>query len=126
MAQRSASTGALLYVWSPRMVLSVSQASLAAQAAQAQALDFHPLVDARVPRAEWQAALKRASPRNARLLRASQPLCAQQLLEKDALRHFPTSFVLTARGTHRFPLVGAMPPLAWQRSVAQRLREAAP
>jgi hypothetical protein len=126
LAQRSASTGTLLYVWSPRMVLSVSQANMAAQAAKTQGLDFFPLVDARVPRLEWQAALKRTSTTNARLLRASQPLCAAQLMEQDALRHFPTSFVLTARGTHRFPIIGAMPAQAWQHSVAQRLQEAQP
>jgi hypothetical protein len=123
---RSASTGSLLYVWSPRMLHSVSQAKLAAQAAKAQGLDFLPLVDARVPRAEWQAALRRVEKPNAQLLRASLPLCATQLIKQDALRHFPTAFVLSARGTHRFPIVGAMPLPAWRTSIAQRLEQVQP
>ncbi len=126
IAQRSANdTGTLIYVWSPRMVLSVSQAAHAAQAAAQNGLDFLAVHDARVPSAELQAAVARSRAQHegsAKLLTASQALCAPQLIERDALRHFPTAFVLTARGTHRFPIVGAMPALYWQRSVAQRLQ----
>jgi hypothetical protein len=128
LAVRSANdTGTLVYVWSPRMVLSVSQARYAAHAAGQQGLDFLAVHDASVPVAEIQAALRRASARGAssaraaRHLRASQALCAPQLIQRDALRHFPTAFVLSASGTHRFPIVGAMPPKFWQRSIAQRL-----
>jgi hypothetical protein len=51
----------------------------------------------------------------------SQPLCAASLLERDALRHFPTAFVVQPSGVHRHPIVGAMPDAAWASSIAQRL-----
>jgi hypothetical protein len=158
--------GALLYVWSPRMVLSAQHAASAQRQAQLQGLRFVPLHDAGVPQAEVQAALQRlrglgfdaasnthasnphagrsdsantprefavAKPaqnpfytRSANALVASQPLCANSLLERDALRHFPTAFVLQSSGLHRYPIIGAMPDAAWARSIAQRLYMAAP
>jgi hypothetical protein len=125
IAMRSGNdTGTLVYVWSPRMVLSLTQAHLAAQAAAQQGLDFFPLRDARVPDAEIADALKAArahSPEGTAAVSNSSTLCATVLIEAQALRHFPTAFVLTARGTHRFPIVGAMPLAAWQRSITQRL-----
>ncbi len=124
LAMRSGNdTGTLVYVWSPRMVLSLTQAHLAAQAAEQFGLDFLPVHDARVPPTEIASALKAAqkqSPEATRFLSASQALCSPQLLQAEALRHFPTAYVLTARGTHRFPIVGAMPLAAWQQSIAQR------
>lgn len=126
IAQRGSNdTGTLLYVWSPRMVLSLTQAHLAAQAAQAQGLDFFPLHDARLPEAELRHALQTAKsehPAAAQALQKSEPLCASDLVNADALRHFPTTFVLTARGTHRFPIIGAMPQSAWQLSISERLK----
>jgi hypothetical protein len=125
IAMRSGNdTGTLVYVWSPRMVLSLTQAHLAAQAAAQQGLDFFPLRDARVPDAEIADALQAArahSPEGAAAVSNSAALCAAAQIEAQALRHFPTAFVLTARGTHRWPIVGAMPLLAWQRSITQRL-----
>jgi hypothetical protein len=118
-------TGTLIYVWSPRMVLSVTQAASAAEAARALGMDVLALHDAHVSHSEIQQALQaiqRTSPQTSRALQGSEPLCSASLLKADALRHFPTAFVLTARGTHRFPIVGAMPPAAWRSSIAQRLK----
>jgi hypothetical protein len=118
-------TGTLIYVWSPRMVLSVSQATSAAQAARAQGLDVLAVHDARVPQAEIQQALlaiQRSNPEASQALKSSEPLCSESLQKADAQRHFPSAFVLTARGTHRFPIVGAMPPDGWRESIAQRLK----
>jgi hypothetical protein len=125
MSMRSGNdTGTLVYVWSPRMVLSLTQAHLAAQAAAQLGLDFFPLRDARVPDAEITEALNAArahNPEGAAAVSNSSTLCATELIQAQALRHFPTAFVLTARGTHRWPIVGAMPLTAWQRSITQRL-----
>lgn len=151
--------GVLLYVWSPRMVLSAQHAASAQRQAQLHGLRFAPLHDAGVPQAEVQAALARllglgfdaaSSPsasslqstgssqgvtlakparypptiQSAKALATSQPLCAASLLARDALRHFPTAFVVQANGVHRHPIIGAMPEAAWASSIAQRLNVA--
>ncbi len=141
--------GALLYVWSPRMVLSAQHADSAQHQAQRYGLRFVPLHDAKVPQAELDAALQRLlkpvvndiggekgraggatslskpfgpqAAQSANVLVASQALCAASLLERDALRHFPTAFVVQAGSVHRYPIVGAMPETAWASSIVQRL-----
>jgi hypothetical protein len=116
--------GALLYVWSPRMVLSMQHAASAQRQAQRQGLRFVPLHDANVSQAELDGARQRLlglGLDSANAVASSLPLCAASLLERDALRHFPTAFVVQAGGVHRYPIVGAMPEAAWGRSIAQRL-----
>jgi hypothetical protein len=124
-SQRGLDRGHLLYVWSPRMSLSVTQAHEAARAAALEGLAFVPVHDARVAAHEMDGVMRLARqrlPDSVIVLLKSQPLCAPSLIERDALRHFPTAFVLTARdGLHRFPIVGAMPEAAWRQSLAQRL-----
>jgi hypothetical protein len=124
MALRSGNdTSALIYVWSPRMVLSLTQAHLAQQAAQQLGLDFLPLLDARISNHERDQALlaaQRHHALSAQILRGSEALCASALIDADALRHFPTAFVLSARGTHHLPIVGAMPLSAWRNSIKAR------
>jgi hypothetical protein len=119
---------ALLYVWSPRMVLSAHHAASVQQQATLQGLRFVPLVDAQVPAHEVWVALRTmaasgtpAQQSSAFILKQSQPLCSDTLLQRDALRHFPTAFVLQPSGLHRLPIVGAMPPSAWAHSLQQRL-----
>jgi hypothetical protein len=144
--------GALLYVWSPRMVLSAQHADSARRQAQLYGLRFVPLHDATVPQAELDGALQRlqsplfkglagaagvagaATPQptpprphaahdaSANALATSQALCAASLLEREALRHFPTAFVMRASGVHRHPIIGAMPEAAWASSIVQRLK----
>jgi hypothetical protein len=121
--------GALLYVWSPRMVLSAQHAATAQRQAQQHGLRFVPLHDAGVPQEEVLAARQRLhnlGPQSAHALVDSQPLCAAILLERDALRHFPTAFVVQASGVHRYPIIGAMPETAWAMSISQRLSAANP
>jgi hypothetical protein len=120
--------GSLVYVWSPRMVLSAQHAASAQQQARLQGLGFVALHDAQVPAAELQAARERLrtggdtrQAQSALSLVHSQPLCASSLLERDALRHFPSAFVVQPSGVHRHPIVGAMPDAAWASSIAQRL-----
>jgi hypothetical protein len=120
--------GRLLYVWSPRMVLSVQYAASAQRQAVLQGLQFVALHDASVPEAELRAALGRLQQpdqvqyvASAQALAQSQPLCAQTLLQLDALRHFPTAFVQRPYGLHRHAIIGAMPEAAWACSIAQRL-----
>ena len=116
----------LLYVWSPRMVLSATQAHLAAQAAKNADLQFTPLVDGRVPAAEWQAALQtlaRTQPADAEVLTNSQVLCSSKLIEKDAYAHFPTAFVVNSGDIHPNRLIGAMPANFWEQGLQERLKE---
>jgi hypothetical protein len=96
LAQSAASgQGALLYVWSDRMVYSVQQLPVVQQAARDAGLRFVALTE--------------------------QETCSAQLRQQEALRHFPTAFVITSAGLHRFPIVGAMPPAAWRLSIQQRM-----
>ncbi len=120
--------GRLLYVWSPRMVLSAQHAASAQRQAVLQGLQFVALHDTSVPEAELRAALGRLLQSDqvqhvasAHALAQSQPLCAQALLQRDALRHFPTTFVQRPDGLHRHAIIGAMPEAAWASSIAQRL-----
>ena len=121
--QLSASAS-LLYVWSPRMVLSATQAHLAADAAKAEGIVFVPLVDGRVPITEWQSALQTLTvtqPLNAAALVATQILCSPKLLEKDAYAHFPTAFVAKSGQMHSNRLIGAMPIQFWRQGIRERL-----
>jgi hypothetical protein len=118
-------TTSLLYVWSPRMVLSATQAHLAADAAKAEGLAFVPLVDGRMPAAEWQSALRTLAatqPLDAAALAATQVLCSAKLLEKDAYAHFPTAFVAKSGDMHPNRLVGAMPVQFWRQGIRERLK----
>jgi hypothetical protein len=128
MALMQQGSPTLLYVWSPRMVLSAQHAASVQQQANLQGLRFVPLVDAQVPAQEVLIALRKmvasgapAQQGSAFILKHSQALCSDTLLERDALRHFPTAFVLQPSGLHRLPIVGAMPPTAWAHSLQQRL-----
>ena len=115
----------LFYVWSPRMVLSATQAHLAADAAKAAGLKFVPLVDGRLPAAEWQSALRTlavSQPVDAEALAATQALCSPKLVEKDAYAHFPTAFVVSNGDMHPNRLIGAMPAHFWTQGINERLK----
>lgn len=115
----------LVYTWSPRMVLSVTQAHLAAEQARLLGLQFVPVVDGRVPAPEWQDALTKMATNlaaDASVLSASEPLCSAQLIEKDAYLHFPTAFVLQNGQIHPQKLVGAMPANFWRLGIMTRLQ----
>ncbi len=131
--------GTLIYVWSPRMVYSVYQMALASRMAAANGLAFIVVHDMRVSSKELLEFNTRpaifqnsgqqlpeetdlATPPFIPLTDSSQPLCSATLLANEALRHFPTSFIVTAQGVHPHPIVGAMPQAAWMTSIAQRLR----
>jgi hypothetical protein len=115
----------LLYVWSPRMALSATQARLAAESAKASGLQFIPLVDGRIPSDEWQTALRtlaKLQPADADVLANSQALCSPALIEKDAYAHFPTGFVAKNGEIHPNRLIGAMPANFWQQGITERLQ----
>jgi hypothetical protein len=129
MHPQQGSSGSLLYVWSPRMVLSATQAHLAADAAKAAGLQFVPLVDGRLPAIEWQSALRTLAatqPKDAEALATSEPLCSSKLVEKDAYSHFPTAFVVKSGdmppNVHPNRLIGAMPAQFWAQGIQERLR----
>ena len=137
----------LLYVWSPRMVLSAHNAATAQTAAAARGLTFWAVHDGRVPEAEINQALAQlaahpdvATRASAQALRHSQPLCSPALAVREALRHFPTAWVTPSAAASIAPdvsssvasllptatatataIVGAMPAFAWAISLAQRL-----
>jgi hypothetical protein len=115
----------LFYVWSPRMVLSATQAHLAADAAKAAGLKFVPLVDGRLPAAEWQSALRTlaaSQPVDAESLVTTESLCSPKLVEKDAYAHFPTAFVVKSGDMHPNRLIGAMPANFWAQGIQERLK----
>jgi hypothetical protein len=136
--------GALVYVWSPRMVYSMQNMALASRAAAAAGLGFIVLHDDRVPKEEMQQAmlaslsahpgsrwntsteLDPATPTFASLTDYSRPLCAPELIQREALRHFPTAFVISPQGIHPQPIVGAMPWQGWVSSLNQRLNSRQP
>ena len=125
--QQSKGQAALIYVWSPRMVLSVTQAHLAREQAISAGLKFIPLVDGRISSHEWQSALQQFAVQNpenasqAAHLANSEPLCSSALFERDAYLHFPTAFVLQKKNLHPHKLVGAMPAQFWQQGIQERL-----
>jgi hypothetical protein len=110
--QAKHSRGALIYIWSPRMVYSVQNMSSASQAASAAGLQFVALHDARIAENELPSSQK-----------GSLVLCSAQLIRSEALRHFPTAFVITPRAMATHPIVGAMPAGAWTSSIEQRLQQ---
>jgi hypothetical protein len=141
--------GALIYIWSPRMVYSVQNAEIAARAATASGLDFVALHDIRISgeeliqarltdhavaaprldplqrRFELSADTDLATPPFVSPLTDSQALCSEQLIHRDALRHFPTAFVITRSAIAIHPIVGAMPVGGWASSIDQRLQQVA-
>jgi hypothetical protein len=138
IAESSATRGTMIYVWSPRMVYSVQNMALAARAAGAAGLAFVALHEGEAPEQasgsqfRWTEPRSRAGPLPLpdlatppyfSLTEPSQRLCSPRLNALEALRHFPTAFVLSGQRIHRFPIVGAMPYEAWVSSIAQRLNE---
>ena len=114
---------ALVYVWSPRMVLSALEAKNAAEQAKQLSYAFIPVVDGRLPVQEWQAALSRLqnlSPISAQVLASSQTLCAAGLINNLAYRHFPTAYLIWQGKTAGHPIVGAMPSEFWHMAIEQR------
>ena len=121
---------ALLYVWSPRMVLSVQHAGAVRRQAQSMGLRWLPMHDASIESNELQATLnsqKQGAQRATyRALKDSQPLCNRAWAEEHhALRHFPSAYVLyQQRGELRIAgeaIVGAMPLAYWRLALQQRL-----
>lgn len=118
---------ALLYVWSPRMVLSAVHADKVRAAAQKEGLRLVPVHDHRVPADEVAHAvdrLKQQVPAAADALAGSLPLCSARLQEQDAYRHFPTAWVVHHGASHAAPLVAAMPAEFWRQGIRLRMAEA--
>ena len=126
----------LVYVWSPRMVLSALHADVAQQQALAAGLAFMPLHDARLGAepagqvdppelAQAMQRLRQTQPSAAAALQHSIALCSAQLLQNQAQRHFPTAFVWNGSAFAQYPIVGAMPAAYWAQSITQRLQGSA-
>jgi hypothetical protein len=107
LVERSRSKPQLIYVWSPRAVLSVEQTELAQRSAASFGMDF--------------TAVHSSSTSDEPAGTRSQALCAASLIEREALRHFPSAFVLSQARIHPHPIVGAMPAQAWRLSLKERL-----
>ena len=120
--------GVLLYLWSPRMALSVLHAAEVAQVAQRHGLVWVVALDPRLPAGEAAAAFAAASSSVQAALQSSLPLCDASLLAQgQTLRHFPTAWVYgfsPARGwqVQGRPIVSAMPAEFWQLAIAERLQ----
>ena len=121
---------ALLYVWSPRMVLSVEHAGAVRGLARSLGLHWQPVHDPAIAAAELQAALESqmhgARRANYHALKDSQALCNADLIDQQhALRHFPTAYVLYSQDDEvriaGEAIVGAMPLAFWRLALQQRL-----
>ncbi len=135
---QSGSRATLVYVWSPRMVLSAHNAATALAAADAQGVQFAAVHDGRLAGQEIIDALAQLAQHpdpkaraSAAALQATQPLCSPLLVDRDALRHFPTAWVvqrsdgkvLPKNDKQHYAIVGAMPDFAWDLSLRQRLHQ---
>jgi hypothetical protein len=134
--QRHAADNTLVYVWSPRMVLSAQHAADVQQQAELAGLRWVAVHDPRLPADERMAALgqlARTHPASAQALGHSLALCDAQLIARDALRHFPSAFVwrgalvqggagLAVQGWVGTPIVGAMPVAFWAMALRERMR----
>jgi hypothetical protein len=132
---RQLAHNSLVYVWSPRMVLSAQHAADAQQQAALAGLRWVAVHDPRVPADERWAALAqlaRTHSASAQALDASLPLCDAQLMARDALRHFPSAFIWrgaavdgnaasATQGWVGAPIVGAMPAVFWAMALRERL-----
>ncbi len=125
----------LLYLWSPRMVLSVQHAHAVQQVAQSLGLQWLAVRDPRLPQAEAEAALASlpaaAAAAAAQALHPAQALCDQGLLmQAQTLRHFPTAWVFrrevvgesvgAAWQQQGLPIVSAMLPVFWRQAILER------
>lgn len=133
--ERHLAQNALVYIWSPRMVLSAQHAADAQQQATLAGLRWVAVHDPAVPADERVAALAqlaRTHPASAQALGDSRTLCDAQLIARDALRHFPSAFIwrgaavdghaaLPIQGWVGTPIVGAMPAAFWAMALRERL-----
>ena len=109
----------VIYVWSPRMALSVLHANEVADQAHLLGLRFLPLVDGRVPEEEWQSALTAdliltaTMPGRHSALQSSQSLCSNRLLALDAYQHFPSVFMVRSDQLQAEKWTGAMSSRNW-------------
>ena len=109
----------VIYVWSPRMALSVLHANEVADQAHLLGLRFLPLVDGRVPEDEWQSALTAdliltaTMPGRHSALQSSQSLCSNRLLALDAYQHFPSVFMVRSDQLQAEKWTGAMSSRNW-------------
>ena len=108
----------VIYVWSPRMALSVLHAGEVARQARMAGLIFIPVVDERVPEGEWRSALgatvaSHASNPGFHDLVQSQSLCAGRLIALDAYQHFPSVFLVHSGQLQNGKWTGAMNAATW-------------
>ena len=112
---------AVVYVWSPRMTMSVLHADAVALQARAAGLVFLPVADGRVPDQELKAALSAANaaqPGVGSSLEAAQRDCTSRLAELDAYQHFPSVFLVRSGQLQPFKWIGAMNQATWAGNFA--------
>ncbi len=112
----------LLYVWSPRMVLSALHAHEVQAEAAALGLRWVAVHDHRLPAQEVAQALQHLPPEVRSVLQHTRPLCEHHsLLDLDAYRHFPTAWVAQQGRFHPSAMVSAMPTKWWRYGLQLRL-----
>ena len=115
----------VVYVWSPRMALSVLHADEAAQQAREAGLAFVSVADGRVPEPEWRAALDAANatrPGVGRNLQAAQRDCSSRLAALDAYQHFPSVFLVRSGQLQPNKWTGAMHQTIWASAFASAMK----
>lgn len=114
----------VVYVWSPRMALSIVGADDVAQQARTAGLVFVPIVDGRVPESEWQSALHAYSLTSlggGTSLQTSQSACTVRLTALDAYQHFPSVFLVRAGTLEPDKWTGAMNAGTWGKAFSAAL-----
>ncbi len=115
---------AVIYVWSPRMALSVLHADEVARQAGVAGLGFVPIVDGRVPDAEWRSALQAAGVTKTGAggsLKTTRSLCDGRLTRLDAYQHFPSAFLVRFGQLKAEKWTGAMNSSAWAGAFSAEL-----
>ncbi len=119
---------ALLYVWSPRMVLSAQHAGEVAAVAADLGMVFVPALPPQIEATESEQALAALAadwPTAAQALQASAPLCSAALQAKlRAVPHYPTAWLWRWQGgqwqQQGRRIISAMPPAYWRLALAER------
>ena len=129
LALEETQANAVVYVWSPRMVLSVLHADDVAKQARESGLRFVPIVDGRVPEAEWRLALSAIAtkaPINqsglGQSLQSTINACASRLTALDAYQHFPSVFLIRSGRLQPEKWTGAMNSSTWADAFQQALK----
>lgn len=120
----------IFYLWSPRMVYSVTEFQRYAETAQKLGLEFIPLLDPNVSSAEARASLQKIKPKAPNRKLASQKnnpfdkkMQSLELYMRNGTLHFPSVFVFNNGQLHPERLIGVLSPFDLENLIQTRLKD---